>query len=91
MSDHEPMNAQWVDFMPDNDGSLRYHVGGAVYFFGETAKITRITVQQDLPGMYCNMRRVCVWAGDQLAFEAPLHNVQGVGYLPATKGARDGD
>ncbi|WP_454917357.1 hypothetical protein [Xanthobacter sediminis] len=83
MSDHEPMDAQWIDFPPDNDGSFRYYVGGTVYFFGATATITRITVQQDLPGMYCNMRRVCVWAGDKLAFEAPLHNVQGVGYLPA--------
>lgn len=27
--------------------------------------------------------RVCVWAGDQLAVEAPLHNAQAVGYLPA--------
>ncbi len=90
MSDHEPMNAQWVDFLPDIDGSTRcYHVGGTVYFFGQTAEITRITVQQDLPGMYCNMRRVCVWVGGQLAVEAPLHNVQGVGYLPAKDHANE--
>lgn len=82
MSDHEPMDAQWVDFLPDDGESTRYAVGGKVYFRALTIDITRITVQQDLPGMYCNMRRVCVWAGDQLAFEAPLHNVQGVGYLP---------
>lgn len=82
MSDHEPMDAQWVDFLPDDGESVRYAVGGRVYFRARTVDITRITVQQDLPGMYCNMRRVCVWSGDQLAFEAPLHNVQGVGYLP---------
>lgn len=82
MSDHEPMDAQWVDFLPDDGESTRYAVGGKVYARGLTVAITRITVQQDLPGMYCNMRRVCVWARDQLAFEAPLQNVQGVGYLP---------
>lgn len=84
MSDHEPMDAQWVDLSPDPDSGdcIHYFVGGKVYFYSQSVDITRITVQQDLPGMYCNMRRVCVWAGDQLAFEAPLHNVQSVGYLP---------
>lgn len=89
MSDHDPMDARWVDLLPDNGESLRYAVGGTVYFFGASVKITRITVQEDLPGMYCNMRRVCVWAGDKLAFEAPLHNVQGVGYLPVKEPADD--
>lgn len=83
MSDHEPMEAQWVHLLPDRDGdAYLYHVGGSVNFYSAAVKITRITVQEDLPGMYCNMRRVCVWSGDRLAFEAPLHHVQGVGYLP---------
>lgn len=88
MSDHEPMEARWVEFPPQgpDEGSL-YNVGGKISFDHVRLDITRITVQQDLPGMYCNLRRVCVWSGDLLVFEAPLHNVQGVGYLPARKPA----
>jgi len=89
MSDHEPMDARWVDLLPDNGESPRYAVGGYIHHFRDKVEVTRITVQEDLPGMYCNMRRVCVWAGDKLAFEAPLHNVQGVGYLPGKEQADD--
>jgi len=90
MSDHEPMDARWVEFLPGEDGEICvYSVGKSVGFDGKRVSITRITVQQDLPGMYCNLRRVCVWAGDKLAFEAPLHNIQGVGYLPVKEPAYD--
>jgi hypothetical protein len=52
---------------------------------GRTARkddppITRITVSDDLPGMYCNMERARVWVGDRCVFEAPLHNLEGVEY-----------
>lgn len=43
-------------------------------------KVSRITVTDDLPGMYCNMERVRVYDGETLIFEAPLHNVEGVCY-----------
>lgn len=86
MSDHEVMEAKWVDASPDADGNIASFGVGASAFdaSGQIRNITRITVQQDLPGMHCNMRRVCVWVGEHLLFEAPVHNVQGIGYaVPA--------
>lgn len=86
MSDHEVMEAEWVDASQDADGDISsFRVGASAFdASGQIRKITRITVQQDLPGMHCNMRRVCVWVGGHLLFEAPVHNVLGIGYaVPA--------
>lgn len=71
MSDHPTMEADWVEFPPRVEGdSSYYRVGGQLFQAGMKAStITRITVQQDLPGLYCNLRRVCIWVGDQLAVE----------------------
>lgn len=90
MTDHPPMEASWVEIPPgvDNEATF-YCVGGLIYAGGQEATITRITVQEDLPGLHCNMRRVCVWVDDALAFEAPMHAVQGVCYLKAESGHGD--
>lgn len=82
MSDHPTMEASWVQFPPqgDDEGNF-YRIGGNFYQpVAGSRTITRITVQHDLPGLHCNLRRVCVWVGDQLAIEAPLHAVEAVGY-----------
>lgn len=81
MSDHPTMEAEWVEFPPKDGGDSAFYKAG--YYIGVPGKmrtITRITVQQDLPGLHCNLRRVCIWVGDQLAIEAPLHSVEAVGY-----------
>lgn len=77
------VDAYWAEGLADADGESRFwEVGKPVWQAGKpAATITRITVQDDLPGLHCNMRRVCVWAGDALLAEAPLHNLQAVGYL----------
>lgn len=87
MIDHTPMEARWVDLTPDEDGHITsYSVGNLIWFNHDNQRITRITVQQDLPGLHCNMRRVCVWTGDDLAFEAPVHAVAGIGYVQSQGG-----
>lgn len=80
--DHPVMEAVWVESIPDSEGTTRFwKVGNTILGWeGSSGTITRITVQQDLPGLHCNMRRVCVWVGDALVAEAPMHAVQAVGY-----------
>ena len=81
MSDHPTMEARWVELTPraDGDGGF-FRVGGKIFAESKEFTITRITVQQDLPALYCNMHRVCIWVGDHLAVEAPMHAVEAVGY-----------
>ena len=43
--------------------------------------VTSITVTQDLPGPHCNLERIRVLAGDQLLWEGPLHNLEGIWYV----------
>lgn len=80
--------AQWVEGLPDADGAGRYYkVGVDVHSFpiGESAvtlPVTRITAQCDLPGLHCDLWRVCVWSGESMIAEMPLHNVAAVGYAP---------
>ena len=57
--------------------SVREEKGG-VWVKGP--KITAITVQDDVPGLHCNLRRVCVWIGDHLHCEMPYHSVEKVTY-----------
>ncbi len=51
------------------------------YFDKTTPVVTAITLTDDLPGLHCNMERVRVWAGEQLLWEGPLHNLEGVKYV----------
>lgn len=79
--DHPVMEAAWAETLPDHDGDAGFwKVGGEIWNGPYSRRITRITVQQDLPGLHCNLRRVCVWVGDVLAAEAPLHSLAAVGY-----------
>lgn len=43
--------------------------------------ITAITIEDDLPGLHCNMERVKVWSDDHLLAEMPLHHVLEVRYV----------
>lgn len=44
--------------------------------------VERITITDDLPGMYGNMERVRVFgSGEVLLWEGPLHNLEGVHYV----------
>lgn len=80
--DHPVMEAVWAECLPGADGESRFWAVGQQTWLpgGHCPTVTRITVQQDLPGLHCNMRRVCVWVGDALVAEAPMHAVQAVGY-----------
>ena len=81
MSDNV-IDAEWAEGLPDADNDARIWKLGKLLDWKDKAGpiITRITVQEDLPGLHCNMRRVCVWSGETLVAEAPLHNLQAVGY-----------
>ncbi len=74
--------------MPDADGDSRWHRVGVDtpwHPAGEPVvklPVTRITVQRDLPGPGCYLWRVCVWSGESMIAEMPLHNVAAVGYAP---------
>ncbi len=58
---------------------------------GHYAYATRITVTCDLPGMYCSMERVRVYRGDDVIWEGPLHNLQGVSYFTSEELAARGE
>lgn len=75
--------ALWACTPPDCDGQqAHWNVGLPIWIpgVGKGPNVTRITVQEDVPALHCNMRRVCVWVGDQLAAEAPFHSIEAVGY-----------
>ena len=87
--DNEIKDAIWAEGPPDADGDTRFWKVGVGIWDGKGRgpAVTRITVQHDLPGLHCNMRRVCVWIGDAMVAEAPLHSLQGVGYSLPEGGA----
>lgn len=74
--------AAWAETMPDADGDSYYWKVGVGHWNGKSRgdPVTRISVQCDLPALHCNMWRVCVWVGETLVAEAPLHNLKAVGY-----------
>lgn len=73
--DNNIRKAHTVETPTDGNGENSYYiVGGLVYQGLDSYTITKITVQEDLPGLHCNMRRVLVWVGDRVAVEIPLHN-----------------
>lgn len=80
--DHEIIEAEWAETQLDQDGESRFwQVGRPIWTRkAHGPAVTRITVQQDLPGLHCNMRRVCIWIGDKMVVEAPLHSLAAVGY-----------
>lgn len=74
--------AIWAEGPRDCDGSGTFwKVGSHIHNHPQQSVIiTRITVQEDLPGLHCNMRRVCVWVGETMVAEAPVHALIGIGY-----------
>ena len=86
----EVIEAAWAETGPDADGECHFwRVGKPFYNLASASKpiITRITVQHDLPGMHCNMRRVCVWIGDVMVAEAPVATITAIGYPIPEDGA----
>lgn len=76
--------ATWIEGMPDKEGFARFiQVGGIFYKNGslEAVGVTAITIQGDLAGPLCFMRRACVWSGGELIAEFPVVNLQGIGYI----------
>lgn len=85
----DAIEAAWAETGPDADGDCHFwSVGKQFYNPGSVDRptITRITVQEDLPGLHCNMRRVCVWVGEAMVAEAPVATIKAIGY-PVPKGA----
>lgn len=77
-------NATWIEGLPDAEGLTRFiQVGGQFYKNGslESVEVTAITIQGDLAGPLCFMRRACVWSGGELIAEFPVVNLQGIGYI----------
>ena len=75
--------ALWAETLPDVYEGCRYFNVGRPFIgnSGKKAEITAITVQRDVPGLHCNLDRVCIWVGDTLAAEFPYLNAAAVGYL----------
>jgi len=80
----ETRNATMVSGVPTGEhGEDGFHAAvdqNFPYHNKAAPVVTSITVTQDLPGMYCNLERVRVWASDALLWEGPLHNLEGVRY-----------
>lgn len=87
--DQETKDAIWAEGLPDADGNTNFWKVGQGIWTGSARgpAITRITVQHDLPGLHCNLRRVCVWIGETMVAEAPLHSLAAVGYAIPEGGA----
>ena len=86
MTAREAIAVQWPE---DSQGEALYaQVGKKLYQPDElnegvvesAGTVTRILVSDDLPGLHCNMERVRVYVGDQVAFEAPVHAVEVIQY-----------
>lgn len=79
----EDRQAIWAETLPDGDDGARYfRVGGDLHADdGSKVPITSITVQRDVPGLHCNLDRVCIWCGDELAAEFPYLSAGAVGYI----------
>ena len=43
--------------------------------------VTSITLQDDVPGLHCNLWSVKVWIGEKLVFDAPYLSVLYVRYV----------
>ena len=43
--------------------------------------VTRITRQTDVPGLHCDLWRVCLWSGNELLAEAPYTAIEACGHL----------
>lgn len=71
-------SVSWPDPRRENEYGYFFIVGDG-FRYGQDrdmAKITRITLQEDVPGMHANMRRVCVWSGEVLLAESPYTSVE---------------
>lgn len=74
--------AQWVKTPTDADNELSfYKVGRPTHFIHRVVVPTRIVVQDDVPGLHCNLWRVCVYEHEELISEFPYHNVEEIGYV----------
>lgn len=76
--------ATWIEGVPDHEGFSRFiQVGGSFHKNGtiEAVEVTAITIQGDLAGPLCFMRRACVWSDGELIAEFPVVNLQGIGYI----------
>lgn len=78
---YEPRQARMITDLQGN----QYVVG-----FPTPHPVSKIEITCDLPVLHCDMWRACVYAGETLIFEAPLHNLAGVGY-PAPQTDRQSD
>lgn len=80
--DDDIKDAIWAETAPDADGDTRQWAVGTGIWDGKKRgpAVTRITVQQDLPGLHCNLRRVCIWIGETMVAEGPVHSMQAIGY-----------
>lgn len=78
--------AKSVCFPSDQDGEQMFlTVGGTFWTVTEgksidVGPILRITVEDDLPGLHCNMERVKVWVCDKMILEAPVISVLWISY-----------
>lgn len=75
-------SALWIEGQPDGDGDMRYfRVGRDLPFFGDSRiTVSAITITADLPGPQGMLERARVYGGPVLIFEAPVHNLGGIGY-----------
>ena len=49
--------------------------------YRDVGLVTRITVTCDIPALHCDLERVRVYIGDQIAIESPLYAVETIQYF----------
>lgn len=82
-----PKQIQSVEFpsyVPDEEG-VYLVVGGSFYIREDNQSkdigpVTSITLQDDVPGLHCNLWSVKVWIENELVLEAPYTSVLYVRY-----------
>ena len=82
-----PKQIQSVEFpsyVPDEEG-VYLVVGGPFYIREDNQSkdigpVTSITLQDDVPGLHCNLWSVKVWIENELVLEAPYTSVLYVRY-----------
>ena len=83
-----PKQIQSVEFpsYTEDENGVYLEVGGPFYIREDNQSkdigpVTSITLQDDIPGLHCNLLSVKVWIGEKLVFDAPYLSVLYVRYV----------
>lgn len=79
-------SVSWPDPPREGEYGFAYCVGYPARVMGRTdpVEITAITIQDDVPGLHGDLRRVCVWSGNTLVAEGPYTSIEHCVHLTNT-------